>query len=260
MGHARSQGHGTGGSLLRTLAAELPSADQALDELIARANQAELAVGDDEVVEETIVEPAVVRGDGRAQALQDEIVQLQHKLDAADARGRAQAAAARRSPPWRAIAAGFVGGLVVMLAATRLLREPDAPAVAAPSATVTPTVTPIETHAASAGDAASATAAAPAAEPAPAVEPVPADVTASTPAPPGAPITATRAPSKPRPRGAPAATDGPVTKPAGALADPFGDAHQTAPPVEPPAKPAEPAAKPAEPAAKKPPAPLVNPF
>jgi hypothetical protein len=243
------------GTALRDLASELPTVAHALEDFIARANQTERAGVAWEPSPAATAASAQAAAElrdaaARTQALQHQLDELQAALAKAEARapaagdapvlaGRAidapRPSAASRKLPWPAIVGSFVGGIVVMLAVSRLTRDepramPATPAVASPMRSVVegaaprPTVTPIEPPPS-----------APAERPAP-VEPPP-------------------APSPPRsPRPAPPAR-GPVTPPAHApaelLANPFDNTA--------PARPRAPA-KPARPADPKASGQLVNPF
>ena len=198
-------------------AASLPSFDQALDEVIARAHQ----------VEPDEVRPPVF--DGAAEA-QRQIAELQKKLDEAHRKLKRRELppiaasadmtvrthplpapvpqAAPRKPPWLAIGGAFAVGALAMFGAVHLRSDPPPkpPAFVMPTPVVLPLPAPL----------ASGECSVPAPAPAPLEIRVPVGRSASE----------TAASSAPTPRQPHPAH--PAPKPA-ELVDPFGEAHDPRP-------------------------------
>jgi hypothetical protein len=151
---------GNPGSSLNQLAAQLPSVDHALDELISRANQVDVAAGEPGAADDFRLDaPGDDQGDfrlddrrddrrdpagsqrwpaaetrlrdaeAREQALRRELEALRRRL--ADVEARPAIAAAPpvtgRPLPWLAIACAFAAGLAAMLAVSRLALHSRAP-------------------------------------------------------------------------------------------------------------------------------------
>jgi hypothetical protein len=264
-------------SSLRQLAATLPSVDHALDELIARANQTELALGaeplepdalgadglDAESLDVGLLEAELREAATREQALRHQLDDLRGRLADAETRpASATPAVARprastaRSWPWLAAGGAFLGGLALMFAVTRLTSpaEPSSAAMQArdpmvmPRPMVTPiqvpTVTPIDPAVAPTVDPP-----APAVDPSATAAPAPPAPAPPTVDPPAVAVPAGTGASRElvtKPRARPPAPPARASTPRGELADPFAE----------PAKPGD------RPAPRKPPASgmIVNPF